>query len=130
MMKNTGLYFLLAFLAVTFLSTTANAFEDPNDTVAGYLLALQQGDVKTIKDSITGDLLKKREVLLEQNESYPGFLKNIYQEAEFQLLKTKINKDNAQINIEIRFQDETRYFILFLKKDARGEWKIYKEISE
>jgi hypothetical protein len=108
----------------------ANAFEDPNDTVAGYLSALQQGDVKTIKDSITGDLYKKRKVLLEQNESYPEFLKNIYQEAEFQLLETNINNDNAQINIEISFPDETRYFILFLKKDASGEWKIYKEISE
>lgn len=127
-MKKTGLYILLAFLIISFLPIEAKALE-PNDTVVRYSQALKQGDIKTIKDSITGEMYKKRKVLLEQNEYYSEFLIKAYQEAEFQIIDTTIKDNDAVITVEVNFPDRQNKFVLFLIKDDLGNWKIFKEIS-
>ena len=128
-MKKIGVYILLSFLMIGFSSLTANALE-PNDTVISYFQALKAGDVKSIKNLITGELFDKRKVLLEQNENYPEFLKRHYQGAEFQIKAASIKDNNAQINVEVNFPDGIRPFVLFLIRDDAGNWKIFKEINE
>jgi len=129
-MSKTILYIFLAVLTVvTFGAIEAKAIE-PNDAALRYFEALQNGNINTIKDSIMGDLYKKRKILLDQNANYPEFLKNIYQGAEFQITKTTPQGNNAVVNVNVNFPDRQKDFTLFLKKDDMGNWKIFKEISD
>ena len=128
-MKKNGLYIILSILIASFISVAAYA-STPNDTVLLYFQSLKNGDVITIKDLITGKLYEKRKVLLEQNENYSEFLKNLYQYAEFEITETIVKDSDAQINVQVNSPDGKRPFILFLKKDDEGNWKIYKEMSE
>ena len=128
-MKKNGLYIILSILIASFISVAAYA-STPNDTVLLYFQSLKNGDVVTIKDLITGKLYEKRKVLLEQNENYSEFLKNLYQYAEFEITETIVKDSDAQINVQVNSPDGKRPFILFLKKDDEGNWKIYKEMSE
>jgi hypothetical protein len=125
-MKKTGLYIIIAVLIVSFSSFEANALE-PDDTVLRYLNALKNGDIGTIKDSIGGELYKKRKVLLEQNKSYPKFLKKTYRDTEFQIKETTVNKNEALVKVESKFPDGITRFIFYLNKNAEGNWKIFKE---
>ena len=127
-MKKTGSCILLSFLMLCFLSIAANA-SSPVDTALNYFQALQQGDLNTIKDSIAGEIYRTRKVLLEQNERYPEFLRNIYQGANFQIKSVAIQDNNAAVTVEVRFPDRQKVFILFLNKDDLGNWKIFKETS-
>src|SRR5210317_1440073 len=98
-MKKTGLYIIITVLIMNFSSFEANALE-PNDTVLCYLHALKHGDVGKIKYSITGELYKKRKVLLEQNKSYSEFLKKTYRKAEFQIKETMVNNNDVLVKVE------------------------------
>jgi len=125
-MKKTGLYIIITVLIMSFISFEANALE-PNDTVLRYLHALKHGDIGTIKDSITGEFYKKRKVLLEQNKSYSEFLKKIYGEAEFQIKETTIDNNDVLVKVESKLPGGKTKFILYLSKNAEGNWKIFKE---
>ena len=125
-MKKTGLYIIIAVLIVSFSAFASDALE-PNDTVSRYLHALSQGDIGTIRDSITGELYKKRKILLEQNESYSEFLKKTYRKAKFIIKETTVNKNEALVKVESKFPDGITRFIFYLNKNAEGNWKIFKE---
>ena len=101
----------------------------PNDTVLNYFQALKHGDVETIKDSITEEMYKRRRVLLEQNSNYPEYLKKVYQGAEFKIKETNVENNDALVNVEVNFQNKKTNFTLFLWKNAKGNWKIFKEIT-
>ena len=127
-MNKTILCILLAVFIVSFSAIEAKAL-GPDDTVLSYFQALKNGDIETIKDSITGEMYKKRKVLLEQNENYSEFLKNVYQGAEFQIKKTTIKDNDAVVTVKVNFPDRQKEFVLFLKKDNLGNWKIFNEIT-
>ena len=122
-MKKTGLYIIITVLIMSFISFEANALE-PNDTVLRYLHALKHGDVGTIKDSITGELYKKRKVLLEQNKSYSEFLKKTYRKAEFQIKETMVNNNDVLVKVESKLPEGKTIFIFYLNKNSQGNWKI------
>ena len=125
-MKKTGLYIIIAVLIVSFSSFEANAL-GPNDTVLRYLTALKHGDIGTIKDSIEGELYKKRKVLLEQNKSYSEFLKKTYRAAKFIIKETTVDNNDVLVKVEVKFPRGKTKFILHLNKNAQGNWKIFKE---
>lgn len=125
-MKKTGLYIIVVALIVSFSSFETNALE-ANDTVLRYLNALKNGDIVTIKDSITGELYKKRKVLLEQNESYSEFLIKIYRDAEFFIKETTVDNDDVLIKVEIKYLNGKSDFTFYLDKNAKGNWKIFRE---
>ena len=106
---------------MNFISFEANALE-PNDTVLCYLHALKNGDIGTIKDSITGELYKKRKVLLEQNESYSEFLKKTYRKTKFLIKETTVNNNDALVEVEVKLPRGKTKFILYLSKNAQGNW--------
>ena len=61
---------------------------------------------------------------------YSDFLKNAYQEAKFRITKTTVTDTDALIDVKVHFPDGEKKYILFLNKDAGGNWKIFKEISD
>ena len=127
-MNKTISCILLAIFIVSFGAIRANALE-PNDTILRYFQALQQGDINTIKDSITGEIYKNNKVLLEQNEKYSEFLQKVYQGAEFRINKTTEIDNDVLVNVEVNTPKGKTEFNLLLKKDMEGNWKVFKEIS-
>jgi ABC-type transporter MlaC component len=128
-MNKTIICMVLAVLIVGFAAKEARASE-PKDTVLIYFQALKNGDVAAIKGSITGDMYNKRKVLLEQNKSYPEYLRNAYQGAECQIKEVTIKGNDAVVSVEVTFPDRKAKFILYLTRDDSGIWKIFKEISD
>jgi hypothetical protein len=128
-MIKTILCIFLAVFVVSFGALEAKAFE-PNDTVLSYFQALQQGDINTIKNTITGEMYKNNKVILEQNENYPEYLRKAYQGAEFQIIDSTINNNEAEVKAKVNFPDRQNEFVLLLIKDDLGNWKIFKEISD
>jgi ABC-type transporter MlaC component len=128
-MNKTILRFLLIVFIVAFGVTEAKALE-PNDTVLRYFKALQQGDISTIKDSITGEMYQKNKAILDQNENYPVYLQKAYQGAKFQITDTTVRDNDVVVTVKVNFPDRQKEFVLLLKKDDSGNWKIYKENRE
>ena len=128
-MNKNILYILLVVFLVSFSSITAHALE-PNETVLSYFQALKNGDIATIKSSITGEMYTKRKVLLEQNKTYSKYLKHVYKHADFQIKETAIQDNTAEVTVEVNSPGRQNEFVLFLKKDDLGNWKISKEISK
>lgn len=118
---------LIAVFIISFGAINANALE-PGDTVLRFLQSLKNGNIEMIKDSITGEFLSKRKVLLEQNENYSEFLKKVYQEAEFRINETTAIDNDVLVNVEVNSPNGKTELNLFLKKDMEGNWKIFKEI--
>ena len=119
---------LIAAFIISFGVTKANALE-PDDTVLKFLQALKNGNIEMIKNSISGEFLNKRKVLLEQNENYSEFLKKVYQEAEFRINETTEIDNDVLVNVEVNSPNGKTELNLLLKKDLEGNWKIFKEIS-
>ena len=128
-MKKTIICILLAVFIVSFGTIEARAL-GPDDTALSYFQALKNGDIATIKSSITGEMYQKRKVLLEQNKTYSDYLENIYQDADFQIKETAIQDNTAEVTVEVNSPGRQNEFVLFLKKDDLGNWKISKEISK
>lgn len=127
-MKKIGLFIVISVLMVSFSPIEANAL-DANDTVLRYLGALRNGNIETIKDSITGEMYNNSKVLLEQNKSYSVFLKKIYRDAKFQIRDTTVNNNEAIVKVESKFPDGKTIFIFYLNKNGEGDWKIFKETA-
>jgi len=128
-MKMNVFYILMAVLVISLGAMRAECSE-PYDTVLRYLQALKGGDVETIKDSITGELLEKRSVLLEENENYSEFLRTYYQGAVFEIKANPIKGNMAQTSVEVYFINRHTQFELLLNMNDKGKWKIFKEVDE
>ena len=101
----------------------------PNEIVTKYFQALQEGNVRVVKNLISGNLYNKRRVLLEENQAYGDFLKEIYMDAHIQIIDV-IEKDKiANVTVEIEFHDGNRSLAtLLLKQDKSQNWKVIDEI--
>jgi hypothetical protein len=64
-----------------------------------YLKALKNGDVQTIIAHSGGEMFARYKVLLEQNPTYPQFLKDYYQDVEFQL--GQVYQDGSDLITEV-----------------------------
>ncbi|MEA1867765.1 MAG: hypothetical protein U9N19_06665 [Thermodesulfobacteriota bacterium] len=67
--------------------------------------AMKNGKVGKIKNYISGEMLQRNRVLLEQNREYPDFLRKFYDGAQFKVVKAVRNGDIVVANIMIIFQD-------------------------
>lgn len=102
----------------------------PNEIVTLYFQALKEGNVKVVKNLISGKLYSKKRVLLEENPTYGNFLKKIYMDANIHIVDTIKKNEVTHVNVKIEFQDgSSRLVTLLLKKDNRKNWKINEEIE-
>lgn len=126
--RTTVSYILMAVLVAGIAAKHA-ACSEPNDTVLRYLEALKNGDVATIMNTIDGELLEKRRVLLAENDTYSRFLKKFYQGAVFEIKGNRISGTIAQSSVEVYFDDRQSNFELLLNLNDEGKWKIIDEVS-
>lgn len=106
--------------------------EEPFDTVKGYTNALKSGDTTRLRSYIGGHLYKKRKVLLEQNVSYPEFLRNLYERAEFQISETvmDLGQRGQAVKVHIEFPDGNSFVsTMIVEEESSGSWKIVDEIE-
>jgi hypothetical protein len=83
--------------------------------------AMKNGEVGKIKNYISGEMLQRNRVLLEQNREYQDFLRKFYDGVQFKVVKAVRNGDIVVANIMIIFQDGYESEIrLQLHRDRSG----------
>ena len=111
--------------------------------------AMKNGEVGKIKNYISGEMLQRNRVLLEQNREYPDFLRKFYDGAQFKVVKAVRNGDIVVANIMIIFQDgyeseirlqlhrdrsdlagrESDFISLNQEGESLGRWSVVKDIT-
>jgi hypothetical protein len=116
-----------------FKSSGNNEEQEIRNSLQQYFSVLKSGDVSAIESAIGGDLLEEMKVLLRKNKEYGQFLRNYYQEAEFQLAKIVPVSGGiiADVNVVFSNQDSQQYNF-FLKKEQAdksgdGGWKVIRQ---
>ena len=124
MEKILTLSFTVILILVSFSFANAQYLADngQNDAIAVIKLffeAQTKGDVKTIRECLGGDLLKKRLSLLN-NPDYSKSLYDMFKDAHFEILDSKtIGEDRIQVDVKIYINEyESQHMRYFLKKSA------------
>jgi hypothetical protein len=110
------------------------------ETLRPYFAALKNGDVASIKQRIAGKMIKRYRVLLDQNKSYPDFLRKYYHNVEFKIEAAQLAGDDILASTVIVFpgNDSVRSGYLLRKYQIIDKgtglenetWKIIKQIEE
>jgi hypothetical protein len=124
---------ILAFAMGLFaLGIQSAEAEEPSDTVVNYTEALRAGDTAGVKSYIGGRLYEKREVLLDQNEEYPDFLRKRYDGAVFQISDELIDLGAQGQGIAIEVSFPTGHIsksIVIVEQAQDGSWEIVDEVE-
>jgi len=103
----------------------------PVDTATLYLQALTKGKTEKMITYLGGKLYSKRKVLLEENASYPEFLRNRYQGVAITTSASETidpGTPDKGVDVEFRFSNgDSMWVRLILVKNSLGEWKIVDE---
>lgn len=127
-MKRTVLYLIMVLMPFSFNSLYGET-AGPSDTVRGYFEALKNGDIGTMKQHIAGEYYEKYKALLEKNESYPEFLRNFYEGAEYEIVNSNKMGNDVIMEVEIYFPNgSTSVNKLRVRNFNKDGWKIIKEI--
>ena len=99
--------------------------------LTSFFEALRNGDVNHLKNCMGGELYAQRRVLLEQNEGYPDFLRQLYQGVKFKVDRIDQEKNgDILVNVSIGFEDgRASASRLLLSKNDVGGYEIVS-ISE
>lgn len=105
---------ILSISIITMLSSLLHAEETTdnhyfesvlNESVYPFFKALKEGDVRSIKQLIAGEMYDSKNVLLEKNKEYPEFLRNYYEGVEFYLEDTTRSGNYITVDLLIEFAD-------------------------
>ena len=101
----------------------------PDECVAQFFEASKNGDTARMKQLIAGTFYNQRKVLLEENATYPDFLRKYYEGARQQITSMREDRGGWVVEVRIAFADATvDSNKLLLQKDATGTWKIMQDI--
>lgn len=128
-------------ISILILLTVLNPFKSSGDdeeqeirnSLQQYFSVLKSGDVNAIESAIGGDLLEEMKVLLRNNKEYGQFLRNYYQEAEFQLAKIVPVSGGVVADVSVVFSNQDiQEYNFFLKKEQAdksgdGGWKVIRQ---
>jgi hypothetical protein len=134
-MNKVGLIsFILFFAAFSFGAGAAEIdAAEPGKVVQRYLAASQNGDVDTMKACISGPYYEKRRDLLENNKSYPDFLRDYFDGVRIDVVEVRTQDDDGSAIAVLKSQPREGAIIyskLILKKDQMGKWKIFDELFD
>jgi len=126
----TGAFWVLAvavFLGAQALGAAEPA--SPSDCVMQFFEASKNGDTARMKQLMTGSFYQQRKVLLEENTTYPDFLRKHYDGAHLQITNMREEPQGWVAEVRIKFPDATVDSNKWLvQKDASGTWKIIQDI--
>jgi hypothetical protein len=102
----------------------------PADTVQQFFMASKTGDLKTMKNLMTGPFLNRRKALIEKNPGYSDFLKKQLGGVEIAIISTTIENNGSSASVTVRrlYPDGSTFDTEFsLDKGVSGTWKIFDE---
>ena len=101
----------------------------PDESVVQFFEASKNGDTARMKQLIAGSFYNQRKVLLEENTTYPDFLRKHYDGARLQINSMREDRRGWVVEVRTKFADGTVDSNKFLvQKDASGSWKIIDEV--
>ena len=101
----------------------------PDESVVQFFEASKNGDTARMKQLIAGSFYNQRKVLLEENTTYPDFLRKHYDGARLQINSMREDRRGWVVEVRTKFADGTVDSNKFLvQKDAGGSWKIIDEV--
>jgi len=101
----------------------------PDECVGQFFEASKNGDTVRMKQLIGGSFYQQRKVLLEENPTYPEFLRKHYDGTRLQINSLREDRGGWVVEISIKFPDGTvDSNKLLVQKDASGTWKIVQEV--
>jgi hypothetical protein len=120
----TLLLFLASFAVNPSMAFSLTSQESDAETaLMRYFDALSQGDIRTLRSLMAGDLLAKRASLLD-NPTYPPFLAKTYGNAHFQIdAVNTLNPSTIEIQATIVFDQDNssqRHYLLREKTSGSG----------
>ena len=115
------------FMGETALLATEPA--SPDECVAQFFEASKNGDTARMKQLMAGSFYDQRKTLLENNTTYPDFLRKHYDGARLQITDMREDRGGWVVELRTKFADgtvDTNQFLL--QKDATGSWKIVQTV--
>ncbi len=111
------------------VSQGSNEIREAKKTVRSFLQVLMSGDIDGMKKYISKEYYDKNRVLLDENTEYHSFLAGYYQGAKKRIRSINMVDDVIEVEVKMRFLNETRGdFVIYLKREGVA-WKI-QEINE
>jgi hypothetical protein len=101
----------------------------PDECVVQFFEASKSGDTARMKQLMTGTFYNQRKTLLEENTTYPDFLRKHYDGAHLQITNMREEPRGWVVEIRIKYADgnvDSNKFLV--RKDASGTWKIIDEV--
>jgi len=128
-MKKAAFWVLAVALFMGDQSLLAEGAASPDECVLQFFAASKNGDLKTMKQLITGSFYAQRKTLLEENAQYPDFLRKHYADTRLQITSMREERGGWVAEVRIKFPDgSVDSNKLLLQKDATGTWKIISEV--
>ena len=101
----------------------------PDECVMQFFEASKNGDTARMTQLMAGSFYNQRKTLLEENTTYPDFLRKHYDGAHLQIMNMREEPRGWVVEVRIKFADGTVDSNKFLvQKDAGGAWKIVQEV--
>ena len=126
----TGAFCVLAvavFLGAPALGAAEPA--SPDDCVMQFFEASKNGDTARMKQLMAGTFYNQRKTLLEENTTYPDFLRKHYDGAHLQIINMREEPRGWVVEVRIKYPDGTVDSNKWLvQKDASGTWKIIDQV--
>ena len=101
----------------------------PDECVLQFFEASKNGDTARMKQLMAGSFYDQRKTLLENNTTYPDFLRKHYDGARLQITDMREDRGGWVVELRTKFADgtvDTNQFLL--QKDATGSWKIVQTV--
>ncbi|MEA3478197.1 MAG: hypothetical protein U9R60_08465 [Bacteroidota bacterium] len=106
------LSFLLAGYGIVFAGKLISNQEQANQitilSLKGFVAALKEGDLDTMKEFMSEKMYTRYKTLLEENQGYSNFLRNYYKDARFSIGKISVLDDRLLADLHVDFSDGSR----------------------
>jgi hypothetical protein len=125
-----GVFCVLA-MAVLLGAQALRAAEpaSPSDCVVQFFEASKNGDTAKMKQLMAGPFYAQRKTLLDENTTYPDFLRSHYADTRLQVISLREERGGWVAEVRIKFPDGTVDTNKWLvQKDASGTWKIIDQV--
>ena len=101
----------------------------PSDCVMQFFEASKNGDTARMKQLMAGPFYAQRKTLIEENTTYPDFLRTHYAGARLQINSLREERSGWVVEVRINFPDGTVDSNKWLvQKAAGGTWKIIDQV--
>ena len=116
------------------LTPSASEMRELRTSLNTLFQAMKDGDVATIQQYCSGQMLSEYKTLFEQNQDYPAFLRNFYKGATFSIADVKPTPDGDMVvDVVIELGEGSKSVTRLNAKrfdGAPAKWKVTDIVKE